>query len=327
MVGLVGATVSFQEGHELLRELAGVAVATKLVERAAEGLGREIARDERQVVEPPAATDPIAPTLYLGLDGTGVPMRASELQGHPGKQPDGSAKTREVKLCTVWSAEGRDADGTPVRDAGSVTYSAAIESAAQRDIDATPSAFAARVVREAQRRGFDRTARRVVLGDGAAWIWNLAAEHFPNAVQIVDRYHAKQHLSDVAKALYGPTSPRAQTWARARHDELDAGALPALVRALRRHAATHDEARKCLDYVERNRERMRYPVFRAAGLCTSTGVVEAGCKLAIGTRCKRAGMHWTVAGADAIIALRCCKLSGRFEDFWERRATAGAVAA
>ena len=56
------------------------------------------------------------------------------------------------------------------------------------------------------------------------------------------------------------------------------------------------------------------------GLCTSTGVVEAGCKVAIGTRCKRAGMHWTVAGANAIIALRCCKLSGRFEEFWERRA-------
>jgi hypothetical protein len=63
---------------------------------------------------------------------------------------------------------------------------------------------------------------------------------------------------------------------------------------------------------------MCYPKFRAAGLCTSTGVVEAACKMAIGTRLKRSGMHWT--GADAIIALRCCRLSGRFEDFWERRA-------
>jgi hypothetical protein len=276
------------------------------------------------VVTPPAVTDTIAPTLYLGLDGTGVPMRASEVAGRPGKQPDGSAKTREVKLCTVWSAQGRDIEGTPVRDAGSVTYSAAIESAAQRDTDATPSAFAARVAREAQRRGFDRTARRVVLGDGAPWIWKLASELFPDAVQIVDRYHAKQHLSDVGKALYGATSARAAAWARARHEELDAGTLHAIVRALRAHAPANDEARKCLEYVERNRERLRYPAFRAAGLCTSTGVVEAGCTVAIGTRCKRAGMHWTVAGADAIIALRCCKLSGRFEDFWERRAAAAA---
>src|SRR5229473_533196 len=135
MVGQVGAMVSFEEGHELLRELAGVDVATKHVERAAEALGREIARDERCVVEPPPPDEPVAPTLYLGLDGTGVPMRPSELEGRPGKQPDGSAKTREVKLCTVWSAEGRDEEGTPVRDAGSVTYSAAIESAASKDTD------------------------------------------------------------------------------------------------------------------------------------------------------------------------------------------------
>jgi len=327
MVGLVGATVSFAEGHEFLRDLAGVAVPTKHVERAAEALGREIATEERHVVEPPPADEPVAPTLYLGMDGTGVPMRASELAGHAGKQPDGSSKTREVKLCTVWSAEGRDEEGTPVRDTGSVTYSAAIESAAQRDTDAAPSEFAARVEREGVRRGFERAARRVVLGDGALWIWNLATEHFPDAVQIVDLFHAKQHLSAVAKAIYGPHSDLGQPWARERHDELDTGKLDAVLHALHPHAAVTTEARKCVEYVERNRERMRYPEFKAAGLCTSTGVVEAGCKVAIGTRCKRAGMHWTVAGVDAIIALRCCKLSGRFEDFWERRSAARPAAA
>jgi hypothetical protein len=137
------------------------------------------------------------------MDGTGVPMRASELAGRAGKQPDGSAKTREVKLCTVWSAEERDEEGTPVRDPGSISYSAAIESAAQKDTDEVPSEFAARVERETTRRGFDRAARRVVLGDGAKWIWSLATEHYPDAVQIVDRFHAKQHLSDVGKSIYG----------------------------------------------------------------------------------------------------------------------------
>ena len=320
MVGQVGAMVSFEEGHELLRELAGVDVATKHVERTAEALGREIALDERGVVEPPPPDEPVAPTLYLGLDGTGVPMRTAELEGRPGKQPDGSAKTREVKLCTVWSAEGRDEEGTPVRDAGSVTYSAAIESAASKDTDDDPSAFAARAMREATRRGFDRAPRRAVLGDGAPWIWNLATEHFPDALQIVDRFHAKQHLSDVAKAIWSAASEAGTTWAKARHDELDAGDVEAVLSALSGHAAQVEEARQCVDYVTTNRARMRYADFRTAGLCTSTGVVEAGCKTAIGTRLKRTGMHWTVAGADAIIALRCCKLSGRFEDFWERRA-------
>ena len=326
MVGLVGAMVSFEEGHELLHELGGVEVPTKHVERAAEALGREIAQDERRVVEPPPADEPVAPTLYLGMDGTGVPMRASELEGRAGKPPDGSAKTREVKLCTVWSAEGRDEEGTPVRDAGSVSYSAAIESAAQRDTDEQPSAFAERVVREATRRGFERAARRVVLGDGAPWIWNLASEHVPDARQIVDRFHAKQHLSDVAKAIWEPGSETGEPWARARHDELDAGDLDAVLRALAVHADAVDDARKCVEYLRTNRGRMQYAEFHAAGLCTSTGVVEAGCKVAIGTRLKRTGMHWTVAGADAIIALRCCKLSGRFEDFWERRADRRAAA-
>jgi hypothetical protein len=196
------------------------------------------------VVEPPGAHESLAPTLYLGMDGTGVPVRKTEVVDRPGKQPDGSAKTREVKLVTVWSAEGRDEDGTPVRDAGSISYSAAIESAAQKDTDETLSAFATRVEREATRRGFDRVARRAVLGDGATWIWNLADERFPDAVQIVDRFHVKQHLSDVGKAVYGATSDVARAWARARHDESDAGNLDAVLGALRPHAVAHDEARR-----------------------------------------------------------------------------------
>ena len=316
MVGLVGAMVSFAEGSELMRELAGVAVEAKQVERTAEALGHEIAADEREVLEP---EPPAAPTLYLGMDGTGVPMRRSELEGRAGKQPDGSAKTREVKLCTLWTAESRDEGGHAVRDPGSVSYSAAIESAASRDTDEAVSEFAQRVDREARRRGFDQARRRVVLGDGALWIWNLADGQLPGAVQIVDLYHAKEHLSEVAKAIYGPTSDLGRQWAKTRHDELDQGKLDALLHALRVHAQHNDEARRCLDYITRNQDRMRYPDFRAQGLCVSSGVVEAGCKVAIGTRLKRAGMHWTVAGANAIAALRCCKLSGRFEGFWERR--------
>lgn len=326
MVGQVGARVSFEEGHELLTELAGLEVPTKHVERAAEALGREVAQDEQRVVETSGTDEAVAPTLYLGMDGTGVPVRKEELVNRPGKQPDGTAKTREVKLVTVWSAEGRDEKGNPVRDKGSISYSAAIESAATRDTDKHPAEFAQRAVREATRRGFERAGRRVVLGDGALWIWNIAAEHFHDAIQIVDLYHAKGHLWDVAKDIYGAGSDLAEQWATKRRDELDKGKIDDILVALSVHAHANEEARKCFDYVTRNRHRMSYPAFRAQGLSVGSGVVEAGCKTAIAVRCKRAGMHWTVAGADAIIALRCCKLSGRFDDFWERRSASRGVA-
>ena len=318
MIAAVGALVSFQEGSALLEELAGWRVDAKQVERLAEKLGREIAADEKQMTAP-IDPSPLPKTLYLGLDGTGVPLRGSELVGRTGKQPDGTAKTREVKLCTVWSAESPDEQGRPVRDEGSVSYTAAIESAATLDTDTVPSEFTQRVLRESQRRRFTEAERTAIIGDGAPWIWKIAQELFPRAVQIVDRFHVKEHLSELAKVLYGAQSAQAKAWAQRRHEELDSGRFNDLLRAVRRHADGCDEARQCFQYLHRNRDRMRYPQFEAEGLCTSSGVVEAGCKVTVGARLKRSGMHWTVSGANAIIALRCCRLSGRFQDFWERR--------
>ncbi len=315
MTGSTAALVSFEESSALLHELAGVEVSVKQVERAAEALGTEIADEERSCVE---KMGPVAPTMCLGMDGTGVPMRAAEVAGRTGKQPDGSAKTREAKLVTVWTAESRDEEGTPMRDPGSVTYSAAIESAATSDTSLDRSDFAERVLREATRRSFTEASRCVVLGDGSTWIWNTARELFPQATQILDRYHAKEALHRSAQSIFG-TIGESKPWATARCTELDDGKLHAIVHALRDHSASCAEATKCALYIFHNRARMRYPKFRAQGFCTSTGVLEAGCKVAIGTRLKRAGMHWTVRGANAIIALRCCKLSGRYEDFWERR--------
>lgn len=315
MTGSAAALLSFEESSALLHELAGVEVSAKQVERAAEALGAEIAAAERSQVE---RTGEVAPTMYLGMDGTGVPMRAAEVAGRAGKQLDGSAKTREAKLVTVWTAESQDSEGIPMRDAGSVTYSAAIESAATPDTSPDRSDFAERVLRESTRRGFTQAPRCVVLGDGSGWIWNTARELFPQATQILDRYHAKEALHRTAPSMFGVTS-ESKPWAAARCAELDDGKLHAVVHALFAQRTSNSEATKCAMYIFHNRARMRYPKFHARGLCTSTGVLEAGCKVAIGTRLKRAGMHWTVQGANAIIALRCCKLSGRFEDFWESR--------
>ncbi len=246
---------------------------------AAEALGREIDDDERAVV---VSERPAASTMYLGLDGTGVPVRKEAVEGRAGKQPgDGTAKTREVKLVTVWTAETRNKEGRPMRDPGSVTYSAV---------------FAQHTRREVERSCFVQAERCVVLGDGAPWIWGPADE-----------------------MLHGAVKECAEAWTQARWDELAEGRLDDLLAALRLHAGRCEEARKCGEYVDRNRNRMQYKAFRASGLCVGSGVVEAGCKITVGTRMKRAGMHWTITGTNAILALRCCYLSGRFEDFWERR--------
>ena len=315
MTASAAALVSFEESSGLLHELAGVEVSAKQVERAAETLGAEIAADEQQEVE---RMGELAPTMYLGMDGTGVPMRSQEVADRAGKQADGSAKTREVKLVTIWTAESRDKEGKPVRDPGSISYSAAIESAATPDTSPELSDFAARVEREARRRGFTEAQRQALLGDGSTWIWNTGSELFPQATQILDRFHVKEHLGDVGKVIYGDR-PEGKPWIDARYEELDQGHLKSLVHALRSHIDQHKEARECIHYIWKNRRRMRYPEFEKQGLCTSTGVVESGCKVVVGTRLKRAGMHWTVKGANTIIALRCSKLSGRFEDFWQRR--------
>ena len=317
MTGLLAARVSFAESSELLLELAGLDIEPKLVERQAQALGREIADDERRVIEPEPSK---AHTLYLGLDGTGVPVRKTETQGRKGKQSDGAAKTREAKIAALWSADARDQDGNPRRDPDSISYNAAIETVAILDTDTEPPPFANRILRELERRRFHHAPRQVVLGDGAAWIWNFAAEHLPGAIQIVDIFHAKQHLFDAARAIYGPGTDLARQWGKQRRDELDHGRFDHLLTALQEHAHSCPDTQRTLDYFTNNRNRMRYSDFRAQGLCVSTGVLEGGCKSVIAARLKGGGMHWTVNGANAVIALRCAIRSNRFDDFWERRA-------
>ncbi len=125
---------------------------------------------------------------------------------------------------------------------------------------------------------------------------------------------------DAAKAIYGHGSDLAAAWGKQRRDELDQGRIDELIAELGRHADSCEATRKDRDYFSRNRERMRYPEFRAMGLCVATGVIEGACRNLVGGRLKRGGMHWTVNGANAILALRCAVISNRFDDFWERRA-------
>lgn len=319
MIGHTAGVVSFKESSMMIQHLAALHVGVKQVERAGEALGEEIMNTEKTDLREGNAC---SSTMYLGIDGTGCPMRKEELEGRKGKEPDGSAKTREVKLAVVFSADSRDKTGKPVRDEGSVSYNAAIESAATGDLDASLSEFGQRVERETCRRGFHQAKRQVIIGDGAKWIWNIADEQFPGAVQIIDLYHAKGTISNAAKAIFGPDNEFGEQWAKTCRDQLEAGELDSIIGKLETFTKSSKEARQCRDYLITNRNRLNYPRFRKLGLSTSSGIVESGCKHVIGARVKQSGMHWSLRGANAIIALRCSKLSNRFDPFMDYRKNA-----
>jgi hypothetical protein len=323
MMAVVGSDTSFHHGREQLELLAGLTVTRKAVERQAEGIGADVARCQEAEIQRaaqlplPHLAGPEIPALYIEMDGAGVPVVPAETQGRCGKNPDEPAHTREVKLGCVFTQTGLDENGHPVRDEASTTYTGAIEPAEN---------FGRRMYTEAVQRGWDHAKVRVILGDGALWIWNIADREFPGAVQIVDLYHAREHLWVLAGKLFPTDERRKKRWATQLQNKLDKGKIESLVKQLRTFPAANPEAAELLqseaDYFERNRQRMRYPSFRSRNLFVGSGVIEAACRTVIAKRLKQSGMFWTVRGANAIIALRCTRLSRRFEDYWASRSKA-----
>jgi hypothetical protein len=323
MDALVGQQGPFDRGREQMKVLAGLEVTAKSVERTAEAIGGDIAASQQREIRKavqldlPVITGEPIPILYVQMDGTGVPVVKKETVGRKGKTDGQPAHTREVKLGCVFTQTGWDKEGYAIRDPDSTTYTGAIETAEE---------FGRRNYLEAWNRGWSRAQKKVVMGDGAEWIWNLADQHFPGAVQIVDLYHARQHLWDLARRLYPNDPAGQQAWMKVHQKRLlDKGKIEKLVLSLRSTESTNTEVlgkiRTEADYFERNAERMRYPKFRRQHLFIGSGVIEAGCKT-IGCRLKQSGMFWTIRGANAIIALRCCHLNGRFETYWEGRRAA-----
>ena len=311
MQALVGQQAPFDHGREQLQRLAGLEVTTKSVERIAEAIGTDIAQSERRESEkalqldlPVIVGEPI-PVLYVQMDGTGVPVVKKETAGRQGKTEGQPAHTREAKLGCVFTQTAWDKEGFAIRDPDSTTYTGAIETAEE---------FGKRIYREALKRGWRLAKKKVVIGDGAEWIWALVAEHFPDAIEIVDLYHARQHLWEVARQLYPHEEIKQKAWMKVHQKRLlDKGKIEKLVGALRAIRTTHpqmaEKIRTEADYFERNAERMRYPKFRRQHLFIGSGVIEAGCKTVIGSRLKQSGMFWTVRGANAILALRCSLIS------------------
>jgi hypothetical protein len=320
MQAMVGQDAPFDQGRQQMKLLADLEVTTKAVERTAEAIGEDIAARDQAAIQramqldlPVVVGEPI-PILYVQMDGTGVPVVKKETVDRQGKTPGQPAHTREVKLGCVFTQTTWDQEGYAIRDPDSTTYVGAIE---------TAEAFGKRLYLEAWKRGWSRAQKRVLMGDGSEWIWNQAQEHFPGATQIVDLYHAREHLWELARKLHPNHEANQNRWMMVHQDLLDDGKIEELVSSFRSmetsQAELAEKIRTEAEYFEKNAERMRYPEFRRQHLFVGTGVIEAGCKALIGSRCKQSGMFWTVRGANAILALRCCQFNGRFEEYWEAR--------
>jgi hypothetical protein len=222
MLAAVGSETPFAPGRQQLKRLADLEVIAKAIERTAESIGADIEsrqqqdiRRAKQLCLPAMAGAPI-PHLYVQMDGTQVFVVKSETEGRAGRTPGQPARNRECKLGCVFTQTGIDDQGRPVRDEDSTTYAGAIETAED---------FGLRIYTEAYHRGWDRATIRVVMGDGSHWIWNVADRHFPGAIQIVDLYHAPEHLWDLARKLYPADEAAQKRWLRYKLNWLGPGAF------------------------------------------------------------------------------------------------------
>jgi len=300
----------YEKAQVHLAETGGIAVSARQIQRVVQRVGAAAQAWQEREAQPGACD---ARVLYVSGDGTGVPMRPEELAGRQGKQPDGTAKTRQAYLGCVFTQHRTDEKGHPVRDYQSTTYVSSF-----KPIDE----FGPLLRQEALRRGLGSAAQVVLLIDGAAGLEHMGQACFKDAVQIVDFYHGLEHAGQVLDALQGKHHPERKTrlghWAKG----LLKNKVESLIAETRQRAAGTPQAQAvdaALGYFERNVQRMQYGTFRKKGWFIGSGVVEAGCKTLIGARCKQSGMFWSRPGAENVLALRCLHSSQQLDPFWKHR--------
>ena len=318
MIAELAVEVPNRKSAHLLKELSGISVGcTRLWSKVVE-LGGDAVRFEREDVAP---VGEVPERIHVSIDGTGVPMRKEVLEGRAGKQEDGGSKTREAKLLRFYEMEPDPKTGKAATVRGSITQSAAIDSAAAPECGM--SAFEARLEREALRRGAHDAREIVIVSDASAWIENTADKVFGSGevTWILDQFHALEYLHDAVRAI--ETDPVAEECLYERLKSLlKAGKVEPVIRELSPYAAVHDAVAKCVGYFRNNIHRMRYDEYRAKGMPVGSGVIEGGCKSVICGRMKKSGARWSLTGANNIMALRCCSLNNQMTDLFDWRRAA-----
>jgi hypothetical protein len=310
---------SYQKAQEHLRETGGIVMPSRQIQRLVQQVGAAAQKwQQREAFKALPDSKPV-PILYVSADATGLPMRKEELEGRPGKQPDGSAKTRSAYLGCVFTQHKRDEKGHPVRDYESTTYVSTMGPLEE---------FGPMLRQEAIRRDMGQAQEVVLLIDGAAGLENMGHLNFPDAIQIVDFWHGADHAGKVVERLLGGKEhpeykARRSRWVR----RLLGNGVENLIKEARRECVGKAQAQAVEDelgYFVHNVQRMQYRTFRRQGFFIGSGVIEAGCKTVIGSRCKQSGMFWGQPGAENVLALRCIHSSRRLDQFWKERLNAQA---
>lgn len=283
-------------------------------------MAREIIASEHVQARPgpvASARDDGPDRCYVVIDGTGAPMLPGEVVGRVGKD-GGRAGTREVKIGCFFTQTGTDpATGEPVQDPGSVCYISTFDPA---------GVFGPKCQQEFWRRGFDQIRQPIVVGDGAHWIWNIAGKYFPAATEIVDYFHAREHVGDLVKLLT-PVLNDPEVFEQSLVDKLDIGdtdAIAGIIAGLGVEELSPELVKPAtteVAYFTRNHHRMQYADFKANGYYVGSGPVESACNTIVKQRAKRAGMHWSIDGLDPVLALRTIHQSGRDEILWPQPQT------
>lgn len=311
---LEGADEStYLKAERHLEQTGGIQVSARQIQRVVQRVGQDGQGWQERTAEATGCESGAVPILYASGDGTGLPMVSEELKGRPGKQSDGTAKTRQAYLGCVFTQHKVDEKGHPIRDWESTTYVSSLQSIHE---------FGPLLRQEALRRGMAKAGKVVLLIDGANGLEHMGKDCFPTAIQIVDFYHALVHVGQVLEALMGKDHPDYQKRRRRWIKQLLQDKVQRLIDQTRKECAGGPQAaavEEALGYFVRNVSRMQYGTYRSAGYFIGSGVVEAGCKTVIGGRCKQSGMFWSESGAENILALRCINYSRRLEDFWKDR--------
>lgn len=293
LVAEVGAQLPYQGTADLLERILGFRIEDSSAEEVMIDVGGRL-RARQDALVAGYADGQIVPLwvtrlrrLYVTMDGAIAHIGGS---------------WHEVKTGVVYQ-------GVPGKDGIDTTYRSRYVAAQEQ-----AERFGSRLYMLAAMSGVQAAEEVVVIGDGADWIWNIADHHYAGATQILDFFHATEHIRQLARDYYGEGSKQGKRWADEHCHALKHHGPKKLLTALKRmKPKTPEQAealRLQLGYFTRNEHRMNYPQFRERGMMIGSGPAEAGCKVVVGQRLKGAGMRWSEKGADAALAVRAALLSG-----------------